>query len=199
MDTIRCPGRNSSTTAVLAAIPEAKQMPCAACSSEARQVSSAVREGLTVRAQSWPERIWPTPSCAYVVVWKIGTLTEPVIGSGSCPACSARVSNSTGNLRVFEAEREGQPSECLAQGPRPGSALPVHRERAQHRGGAISLRVDPADDARAVDQRQDIVAPDPLARPFVDLQGVVEAVQRASLDAIPDQVVEGGQEVRAAR
>src|SRR3954452_3652295 len=119
----------------------------------------------------------------------MGTLTDPVTGSGSCPACSARVSNSTGYLRVLQSQREREPAERLAQGARPWPALPVHREGAQHRGGAVGLRIDPADDRWAVDQGEDIVAPDPLVRPFVDLERVVEAEQRAGLDTIPEQVV----------
>src|SRR3954454_8340187 len=98
----------------------------------------------------------------------MGTLTDPVTGSGSCPACSARVSNSTGYLRLLQSQRVREPAERLAQRARPWPALPVHREGAQHRSGAIGLGVDASDDRRAVDQGEDIVAPDTLVGPLVD-------------------------------
>ncbi len=48
--TVREPGAKSSMIAVVAPMPDEKQMPCSAPSSAARQASSAVRVGLIVRA-----------------------------------------------------------------------------------------------------------------------------------------------------
>jgi len=42
--------------------------------------------GVFVRAYSYPPRGLPNASWTYVEVWKIGTVTAPVAGSGSCPA-----------------------------------------------------------------------------------------------------------------
>ena len=75
-----------------AASPLANASPWRASSSDATHVSSAVRVGLPVREYSKP--LWPpTPSWANVVLSEIGVTTAPVAGSGSWPACTARVSN----------------------------------------------------------------------------------------------------------
>ncbi len=88
------PGRSTVRSSVSsAASPEANASPCAPPSSAARHSSSAVRVGLAERLYSYPPRSPPTPSCLYVEVWWIGTTTDPVLGSGSCPAWIASVSN----------------------------------------------------------------------------------------------------------
>src|SRR6185503_3213246 len=88
------PGRSTVRSRVSsAASPEANASPCAPPSSAARHSSSAVRVGLAERLYSYPPRSPPTPSCLYVEVWWIGTTTDPVLGSGSCPAWIASVSN----------------------------------------------------------------------------------------------------------
>ena len=75
----------------------ARQCPLPAPRAPARgQCGSGSRCGCTHS----PERSPPTPSCLYVDVWKIGTATAPVRGSGSCPAWIASVSNP--NLELGE-------------------------------------------------------------------------------------------------
>src|SRR6185503_21253480 len=97
----------------------------------------------------------------------MGTLTEPVSGSGSCPAWIARVSNSTLDLAPLEPEHVGEPAEGLSQRPRPLAPLPMHCQGPQRTRLAIGLHVDPADDVGAVEQRQHVVAVDPGRRRLV--------------------------------
>ena len=78
--------------AVLGRQPGGERQPAAPPSRAARHCSRAVRVGLADRLYSYPPRSPPTPSCLYVDVAWIGTLTAPVAGSGSCPAWMARVS-----------------------------------------------------------------------------------------------------------
>ena len=89
----------------IAAIPEANAKPCVPPSSDATFRSSASRVGLLTRAYSWPLCL-PSASWTYVEVWKIGIVTAPASGSGSCPACTARVpspwSVSSSRIRVIE-------------------------------------------------------------------------------------------------
>src|SRR6201988_4509054 len=147
-----------------------------------------------------PARRRAIASCAYVDVWKIGTLTDPVTVSGSCPACRARVSNSTSrHLRLHQSEPPGQPLERLTEDARARAPLPVHRESAQDARLAVGLCVDASDELVPVEQRQHIVAPDPLVGTLVDLEGVVEAEELARLDAVPEHVVDRGQQVGSAR
>ena len=86
--------------------------------------------------------------------------------------------------------------ERLAQRARPGPLLPVHRERPQRTRLAVGLDVDAADDGRAVQQRQHVVAVRARVRRLVDLEAMLEAEQVLGLEAIPQQVVEGRQEER---
>src|SRR6186713_2307518 len=129
----------------------------------------------------------------------MGTLTAPVSGSGSCPAWIARVSNSTLDLAPLEPEHMDEPRERLAQRARSRTLLPVHRQGPQRTGLAVGLDVDPADDLRAVEQRQNVVAVDARVRRLVNLEAVLEAEQVLGLEAIPDQVVEGREQERARR
>src|SRR3954447_2604660 len=88
------PGRHSVRKRVSsAASPDANASPRRPPSTAARHSSSAVRVGLADRLYSYPPRSPPTPSCLYVEVWWIGTTTDPVAGSASCPAWIASVSN----------------------------------------------------------------------------------------------------------
>src|SRR4051794_8321074 len=90
-----------------AASPEAKASPRAPPSIAARHSSSAVRVGLAERLYSYPPRSPPTPSCLYVEVWWIGTTTDPVLGSGCCPAWIASVSNPYRSSMAREATPVG--------------------------------------------------------------------------------------------
>src|SRR5438270_6672391 len=76
--------------AVIAAIPLANTCAEVPPSSAARFSSSRVRVGFDTRAYSYPLFL-PISSCTYVEVAKIGTVTAPVEGSGSCPTWMARV------------------------------------------------------------------------------------------------------------
>ena len=65
-----------------AARPLANASPWRACSSEARQISSAMRVGLPDREYSNP-LCTPTSSWANVVANVIGTTTAPLVASGA--------------------------------------------------------------------------------------------------------------------
>jgi hypothetical protein len=79
---------------------------------------------------------------------------------------------------------------------RPPHLLPIHSglgEGAFHLEGvatAIGLDVDPCDQVSLVEERQHVVAIDPLRFRNVDLDAVVEVPEPLHPGPIPDQAVE---------
>src|ERR1035437_8840797 len=72
-----------------------------------------------------------------------------------------------------------------------GAGLPVDRVGPQDICGTVRLEVDPGDQGVAIQERQHVVAVDPLADRNVDLEPVVEVEQSQSPVPLPDQGVEG--------
>src|SRR5690348_15713903 len=90
--TMWSPGRSSTRSRTSEApMPEPNAKPCRPPSSAARHSCRAVRVGFAEREYSYPPRSPPTPSWAKVELAWIGTITAPVVGSGSWPAWMARV------------------------------------------------------------------------------------------------------------
>ena len=77
--------------------------------------------------------------------------------------------------------------------------LPPQARDSERAGPPLDARLDPADEAVAVQDRQDVVAPAPLRGGDVDLPDVVEAVEAAQEVAVPAQRVERRQERDARR
>ena len=111
-------------------------------------------------------------------------MIAPVAGSGSCPTWIARVSKSMGGAssRVpdapdpLEAEDAGEavggPVELgvdVAADARLAGELPD----PQHALGAVGLQIGPPEEAVAGEQRQDVVAVDPLVLALVHLDHVL--------------------------
>src|SRR3954466_5527696 len=84
------PEASNSSTALLAAKPDANAKPRVPFSKFAMQFSNACRVGFCDRAYSYPV-CTPGECCLNVDVAKIGVITAPVVGSGDCPAWMDRV------------------------------------------------------------------------------------------------------------
>src|SRR5437016_12060001 len=65
---------------------------------------------------------------------------------------------------------------------------------AEHAFGAIVLQVRPTDQTVTAKQREHVVPVDPLVLALVDLDHVAEAEEALEERAVPEQVVEGGEE-----
>ena len=79
------------------------------------------------------------------------------------------------------------------------AVLPPQVEDCAATRPPVEARLDPADEAIAEQERQDVVAPATLRGRDVDLPDVVEVVQRAQEVAVPDERVERREERDARR
>ena len=116
------------------------------------------------------------------------TLYEETMVSRSAALARGRASAPAAARPARAARRGG--------GGRPGSG--VKRLICRTPARAIGLQVGAADEAVADEQRQDVVAVDPLGLALVDLDQVVEAEEAPQERAVPHQVVERAQQHGAA-
>ena len=99
----------------------------------------------------------------------------------------------------LEADRAAQPVEraiesIVERSRAPNAALEVQRLDDEAAVFPLGLEVGPADDAVAPEERQHVVAELPLGCRLVHLDQVVEAEDPSCERAIPEQVVEGGEQ-----
>src|SRR3954464_8726637 len=143
----------------------------------------------------------------------MGTTTEPVAGSGSCPAWIARVSKSIAfrlltkavppdrrRFRVHDLGRVEPLRQALDRArdsrPRAGGRARFGPETLdpEHLRRAIESRLDPPDGPVTAQDRQDVVAVLPLRLRDVHLEPVEEVPERLGTIAVLDEPVERGEE-----
>src|SRR6187200_1799080 len=115
----------------------------------------------------------------------------PVALSGSCPSWIARVSKCTGGMLRAEPRAEARERLVGTRGVAPGA------EHIELAALAVEPRLDPADEAVADEDGQDVVAVLPLRPRHVHLEPVAEVEERLGAVAVVDQSVERGEEGHA--
>src|SRR6266581_2000475 len=124
-------------------------------------------------------------------------MIAPVAGSGSWPSWIARVSKS---MRVilrtrdlFGSQHPGELGERCIEGvvERPADAwLGMERLDLERALGSIVLEVGTADEPVLLEEREHVVAVDPLVLALVDLDHVAEAEDALEERPVPDEIVE---------
>ena len=177
--------------------PDGRSRGCATCSG----TSSAVRGGRPGRASAGTARRGDQPFTARLRA-----------GASAAGVTRPRVTYSVPMKAASDRSASPTPARAASGSIAPheavGGAVPLREPGLEVDGfylepplGAVRLWIEPAHELTVVEDRQRVVAVDPLVARRVDLQRVVEAEQPARAVPVPEERVEGRQQggARAGR